>query len=214
MVTSEVTRAAASVGDSNVLGWGARAGYLVSAIVHLLIGLLGLQVAFGVSLGLLAVWQLTEVVSRRETSERVKAAGKMIGYAALALTAVGVFQGTRQSSVESTQQATRTLLSLPFGQALVAAVGLAVVAIGVYHVVKGVRSRFLRDLVEHPPAAVVWAGRLGYAAKGLALAASGGLIVVAAVNRRPDEARGLDGALRAFLDLPFGNAVRAKLARL
>ena len=74
-------------------------------------------------------------------------------------------------------------------------------------------------------------GQVGYSARGVALGAVGVLFVVAAVTTDPQKADGLDGALRAFADLPFGKvvlvviglgwvaagvytALRAKLARL
>ncbi len=100
----------------------------------------------------------------------------------------------------------------PAGQWLVAAVGLAVIGVGVYHVVKGWKKKFLRDLETHPGEWIVKAGRVGYIAKGIALAIVGGLFVLAAVRHKPSEARGLDGALRNLLGAPGGPVLLALVA--
>ena len=229
--TGDVRQAADRAGDSPIVQWGARAGYAVSALLHLLMGFLGLQLAFGQqsqsvdqsgavallsanpfgkallaasfsALFLLALWQLTEVATRHETKDRLKALGK-----------VGAFLTGQASSSQSTEDAARTTLSLPGGGLLLVAGGLAVIAIGGYHVWRGVTSSFLKQLVEHPPEFVVWAGRLGYAAKGVALIATGGLLALAGWQHDADAARGgLDGAFASLLELPWGTAVLAAIA--
>ena len=84
---------------------------------------------------------------------------------------------------------TATLMKQPAGQWLVALLGLAVIGVGVYHVVKGWRKKFLQDLETHPGEWIVKAGRVGYIAKGIALAIVGGLFVLAAVRHKPSEAK-------------------------
>jgi hypothetical protein len=69
---------------------------------------------------------------------------------------------------------------------------------------KGWKRRFVRDLVHNPGRFVTAAGRLGYIAKGVALAVVGVLFVTAAVHADPDEAGGLDSALRTLGGQPFG----------
>lgn len=240
-ISDDVQRAGAKAGEHPVVEWGARAGYAVSGVLHLLIGWLGLQLAFGstprdadqsgalavlgasplggvllvgsaVSLGLLAVWQVTEAIRSPKPFDRLKNAGKAIAYTSLGWGALELLSGARSSSAEDAQAVAATLLTVPFGQTLVAAVGLGVTAVGGYHVWSGATRRFLTHLVEHPPHAVVVAGQWGYLAKGLALMTAGALFVIAALRRQPDQARGLDGALTAFLDLPFGQYVLAAIS--
>ena len=87
---------------------------------------------------------------------------------------------------------------------ILAAVGLVVLSVAVYHVYKGWTRKFLQDLVKSPGRFVTAAGRLGYVAKGIALALVGGLFVGAGVRARPDQAGGLDTALRTLSEENFG----------
>ncbi len=232
----EVSDKARELGDSKAVEWGARLGYVSAGVLHLLLGWLALNLAWGshgddrradqsgalatvadtgpgqvllwvlaVGFTLLAVWQLTEVLNKhRETSDRAKAAGKLVGYAALAFTGYVFAIGERTNSRKQTRDFTRTLMDAPAGQLLVGAVGLGVLAIAAYHVHKGWKEKFLQDLVEHPGTWAVVAGRVGYIAKGVALGVVGVLFVIAAVQHRSKEATGLDGALRTLQDAPFG----------
>ncbi len=154
----------------------------------------------------LAVWQVGEVVvGRGETSDRVKAAAKAALYAVLAFSAFTYAKGSGGSS--SSQQSvdfTASLMSRPAGRWLVGAVGVAIIAVGAYHVYKGYRKKFLEDLRSHPGQWAVYAGRFGYIAKGVALAVVGFLFVLAGLHTEADEATGLDGALHRLKDAPFG----------
>jgi hypothetical protein len=176
---------------------------------------LGLVLLWVIAIGftLLAVWQITEILNKhRETSDRAKAAGKLLGYSALALTGYTFAIGERVNSRKQTRDFTRTLMDMPAGQLLVGAVGLVVLGIAAYHVYKGWKQKFLEDLVEHPGRWAVVAGRVGYIVKGIALAVVGVLFVIAAVQHRSKEATGLDGALRTLQDAPAGGAVLTVVA--
>jgi hypothetical protein len=104
----------------------------------------------------------------------------------------------------------RTVLDLPGGQVLLGLIGVAAVGIGGYFIAKGARRRFTRDIrvpdgpARHPVLAL---GVVGYVAKGIAVAIAGVLFVVAAVTVDPNRASGLDGALRALAELPFGQVL-------
>jgi len=234
--TNDVKQAAAKAGDHPALENAARLGYATSGVLHLLIGWLGLQVAWAGGAGSsadqsgalqtlsgnavgkvilwlavlgflgLAIWQLTEtIVGRGEASDRAKAAAKLVVYLFLSFAAFSYARsGSGTSSSQQSVDFTATLLSKPFGKVLVGAVGLAVVAVGAYHVYKGARKKFLQDLREHPGQWVVRAGVFGYVAKGIALGVVGALFVVAAVNSDPEKASGLDGALHTLREAPFG----------
>jgi hypothetical protein len=154
----------------------------------------------------LGLWQVTEViVGRGETSDRLKAAAKAVVYLFLAFSFFTYARGSSSSS--SSQQSvdfTASLMDKPFGRILVGAVGVAVLAVGVYHVYKGYKKKFLQDLREHPGRWVVRAGQFGYIARGVAFGLVGVLFVLAAVRTQPGEATGLDGALRTLREAPFG----------
>lgn len=170
--------------------------------------------ATSVSLAALGLWHvLSAVVDRSAASGRdrtlhiVKNASKGVVYLALAFTA-GVFAGGGSAdSSGSTSSLTADLLAVPGGVFLVVAIGLTMIGIAGYLVFKGLTRRFERDLRIPAGAAgrgVRILGTVGYAARGLALAAVGVLFLVGAVTSDPERSTGLDGALRSFADLPFG----------
>jgi hypothetical protein len=153
----------------------------------------------------LAVWHVTEVLgTARRTGDRVKALSKGVLYAVLAWTGVRFAQGVPSSATEQSRDLTTSLMMRSGGRLAVAAVGLVIVGVAVYHLYKGWSRRFLRDLTTHPGRFVTGAGRLGYVAKGAALAVLGGLFVTAAAQVQPDRAGGLDTALRTLGQQRFG----------
>ncbi len=226
--------------DHPIIEAGARLGYAASGLLHLVLAWLALQLAIGRGGGsadqtgamsqlagtavggallwvllagfvLLGLWQVTEAVARRG-KDRVKPAAKAVVYAALAFSTVSVIQGSAGSSDQQTQSATARLMSQPAGVWLVGVVGAGVVAVGVFHVVKGARAGFLKDLRERPRRWVVVIARLGYLGKGLALGAVGALFAAAAITHDPAEAGGLDQALHRLLALPAGPVLVAAIA--
>lgn len=229
-MTGDVQHAAARAGDHPLLEEGARLGYAASGVLHLLLAWVTVQLAwtsggeqadqqgalqqlagngFGqallwvllVGFVLLALWQATEAIAWGEAADRAKAAAKAVVYAVLAVTTVSVLTS---GSGGSSGGATSGLLSSGIGRVLVGLVGLGVVAVGGYHVVKGWKEKFLEDLESSPAPWVRTAGKIGYLGKGAALAVVGVLLVVAAVQADPEKASGLDAALHALAGLPFG----------
>jgi hypothetical protein len=171
--------------------------------------------AVAVGFAALAVWQLLTAAvgvpnTGNQAGARAKSAAKGVLYAVLAVSGVRAAQGTGGSG-SSEESMTAQVLGMPGGPWLVGACGLAIVAVGVYHVVKGARKKFLRDLTGTGGGSVgqvvVRLGQVGYIAKGIALGVVGGLIVAAAVTTDPEQAGGLDEALRTMRDQPFGTAL-------
>lgn len=169
--------------------------------------LLWVGVAGFVALGLIhlsrGVW------TSQRTAERVKDVAKGVVYLALAWTTYGFASGAGSSSSEQSADATRRLMEMPGGRLLVGVVGLVVLGVAGHHVIKGARKRFLEDLQGAGTAgrrgsAVVRLGMVGYIGKGVALAVVGLLFGVAAWQADPSEATGLDGALDALRQQPFG----------
>lgn len=221
----------------------ARVGFVVSGLLHFLIGILAFQLAFGDSGGsadqsgalsavakepfgaavlwisvvgfiALGVWQLAKAAhvghahGAHSTGDRLKAIGRAVVYLALAVAAFSWTSGGGSSSKDQTQGLTSDLLKMPAGQLIVGAIGLAIIGVGVYHVVKGWREKFLEDLTRlpsgHAGRGTRWAGKIGYIAKGVALAVVGGLFVTAAVQHDASESSGLDGAMHALKETPAG----------
>ena len=232
--------AAAKAGDHPVVEWGARLGFAASGVLHLLLAWLTVQIAIGagtqvsqsgalatvarqpfgqvllwvlaIGLALLALWQVTEVFTEEEVTDKAKAGGKAVMYAALAYTAFVFALGGRTSSNQRTKDFTHTLMDAPAGRVLVGLLGLAILGIGLYHVYKGWTEKFLEQLQEHPGRWAVVAGKVGYIAKGIALGAVGVLFCAAAIQQHVGKTTGLDGALKSLRDLPAGTVILLGIA--
>ncbi|WP_240036803.1 DUF1206 domain-containing protein [Orlajensenia leifsoniae] len=164
----------------------------------------------------LGAWQVvTAVLPPRDRNTKravhvVKELGKGIVYLALAGTALTFALGGSSSSSQSNQQFSAKILAAPGGVFLILLIGVVIVGIGGYFVYKGITAKFTEDIV--PPAGTLGkvtliVGRVGYIAKGIALAIVGVLFGVAAVTHDASKATGLDGALKSLVELPFGVAV-------
>lgn len=215
----------------------ARAGYAVSGVLHVLIGVLALRLAFGgggeqadqsgalgaiagtpfgalvlwfsvVAFVALGAWQVARAIHSRDTGERAKSAGRAVVYIALAFAALAFARGGGSSASTQTADLTARLMAAPGGRILVAAVGVAIIAVGAYHVYKGWRKKFLTDLHRLPSGTagpvVRRLGVLGYVSKGVALGIVGVLFIRAAATSDPSGSTGLDGALHALRDQPAG----------
>lgn len=164
----------------------------------------------------LGLWLLVDAFllprgkAERRTAHMVTSFAKAIVYLALAATAFSFARGGATSSATSTNDASKGLLSVPGGVIVLAIVGLGLFAVGGYLFVKGVRRRFVEDLVlprGNAGRATIVLGVFGYLAKAVALGAVGTLFVVAAITHNATEANGLDGALKSLATLPFGSVV-------
>ncbi len=181
-----------------------------------------LQTVAGSSLGRLTLWvgvigffalgsfELAKAFAVRSApgaspwADRIKGISKVVVYLALAWTCLSFARGAPRSSKAQSADFTATLLQQTGGRLLVAAVGLVVIGVGAYHMVKGWTRKFLQDLNEHPGTLATRAGVVGYLAKGVALAVVGVLFLAAAAQNSAGKATGLDGALRSLRQQPFG----------
>jgi uncharacterized membrane protein len=164
----------------------------------------------------LALWFVVHAALRREPEpkdrwkKRAADLGKTVLYAVIGVTALRFAIGGGSNSSGSEQKGTATLLGAPGGALLVTLVGLIVIAIGGYLAYRGWTKKFTQELdVPSGTAgrATVVLGQVGYLARGAAVVVIGILFVVAAFTADPKKASGLDGALKAFADLPFGKVV-------
>jgi hypothetical protein len=100
---------------------------------------------------------------------------------------------------------------------LVAAVGLTILGIGGYFVVRAWTEKFREELdtegkTGSSGSAYVWFGKLGYTAKGIAFGIVGTLFIYAALTHDPHKSGGLDQALTELLGQPFGPFLLAVVA--
>ncbi|MEO6643876.1 MAG: DUF1206 domain-containing protein [Specibacter sp.] len=195
----------------------ARTGFVVSGVLHLLVGAIAIQLAFGKSqqadqggamaqlggqpggvfllwLGFtaciaLALWQLSEAVfsyrrlnSKRKLGKKLSAAGQAVVFAAIAVAFASFALGAGKNTGQATSDSTARLMKAPLGAALLIAIGAVIAVVGIVFVIRGLRTSFKEQL---------------------SLPASGPASV-ATVQADPEESTGLDGALRAVREQPFG----------
>lgn len=224
---------------------GARGGYVVVGLLHLIIAWLAVRVAFGDSAGedtdqagalqaiadgpaggvvlwsaavalvLLVIWQGTGAVVGREGADgmeqvrfRVRAGGKAIVHLALAITTITVLLGGSPSGDDDAEEGAGLLIGSVPGRVLLFAIGLGIIGFAGYQVHVGVTRRFLRVLRDDMHDALEpWVertGSFGYPARGVALGIVGILVCSAAMQGDSDEVGGLDAALGALAEQPYG----------
>ncbi|MBM7116451.1 DUF1206 domain-containing protein [Archangium primigenium] len=138
-------------------------------------------------------------------------------HASLALAALKLAVGAGgvgKHGDQSAQSWTARLLSEPFGQALVAVVGLVIAGVGVWQVRKAWTEKFrdklrLGELDARHAAWVMHVCKGGIMARGAVFVLMGVFFLLAALRSNPREARGLDGALAALAEQPHGTVLLA-----
>ncbi len=169
----------------------------------------------------LALWQLTDAawVGTRDPAKiayrRTKAAGKSLGFAGVGVLAAFVALGGRSDGDSTARRFSEWALSSPVGGLVLVSAALLLGALGVGFAVRGVMRTFREDLtVPSGPLGpvVMTVGIVGHIAKGVSFLLVAGLLVSAAVVADPERAGGLDGALSAVRDRPYGPELLAAIA--
>ncbi len=177
----------------------------------------GKTMVWAVALGmlLLVVWRLIEAAFGHRDEEgsdrkrkRLVSVLKAGIYGALGVTALRVAIGAG-SSGSGSKGTTAKVMSFPGGQWIVVAVGLAVIGYAGATAWRGWREKFVEHLETEGKlgwngAAYIILGKVGYIAKGIALALVGGLFCYAGFTHEADKSGGLDQALQQLLRQPFG----------
>ena len=165
----------------------------------------------------LVVWELCQAVGGHRDQEglrrlagRTSSGFRAVVFAFLGFTAARLASDGSGSGGGSDEQGiTAKALGLPYGPALVAAVGAGIAAYGVGSIVIGLTDRWRKQLDADGRTGAVGTAftalaRTGYVARGVAFGVVGGLVVWAAVTRDPQKSGGLDGALATLRDAPAG----------
>ena len=131
-----------------------------------------------------------------------------VAYAALAVYTVREMAGSAGGG-GSQESFSEWLLATDAGPFILGALGLAVIAWGVWHFVKAYKEKFMRHVktAEMSATEQTWmrrVGKLGLSARGVVLITLGLLAINAARNHDPHEVQGIDGALRELASQPYG----------
>jgi len=183
----------------------------------LLVGLVAGLTGLGLWQAGEALWGRTsEDNDAKRTAKRAASAGKAVLYLALAVSTASVLLSGKGSSGGSSGQQESTwtarVLELPAGRLLVVLAGVALVAAGGWLVARGVRRKFEKHLntgVMPAPLrrASTVVGLLGHVARGVVAGLAGLLLVKAALDYDPQEAKGVDGTLRTIAEQPYGKVL-------
>lgn len=163
----------------------------------------------------LAAWQASEATLRARSLPRKERLAKLvssgflaIAYGSVGLSFAGFAVGQRSDSGDNTRDFSANLMAKPLGLWVLVALGLTVLGIGIYFVVKGFRRGFKEELFHFEGTRrgrlIDSLGVTGHVAKGIALDLTGMLFIIAAAKHKPEESTGLDGSLKALQDHPFG----------
>ncbi|TQJ60050.1 uncharacterized protein DUF1206 [Arthrobacter sp. SLBN-83] len=163
----------------------------------------------------LSLWQASEATLRARSLPRKERLAKLVSsgflavaYGSVGMTFAGFALGQRSDSGDNTRDFSENLMDNPVGPWLLVALGLTILGIGIYFIVKGLRRGFKEELFHFEGTRrgrlIDSLGVTGHVAKGIALDLTGLLFIIAAAKHRPEESTGLDGSLKALQDHPFG----------
>lgn len=161
-----------------------------------------------IALFALAVYSVISAIglAREDAKDAVKAAGQGIGFGAVGSVALTYALGGSSDGEQTNESISAQLMATTWGAVLLFIIGAVVLAIGIGMIVSGVKKKFLKDVDISGRFRTTFSrlGTVGYIAKGVAIGIMGVLFIVAVLTRNPDEAAGLDGALKTLIGLPFG----------
>jgi hypothetical protein len=149
-----------------------------------------------------------------DASDRLADGARALVYGALAVLAASfLFASNPSGDTDQTGQTwTAHLLEWSAGQLVVGALGVAVVAVGLFLVWRSLRGgpqdeHAVLEAAPRETDALHRLGAFGNAARGTVIAAIGAFLLLAAIQYDPSETVGLDGALKRLLDESYGDLV-------
>jgi hypothetical protein len=172
-----------------------------------------------IAAGLLAyaVWKLWQAVAGRGPEggggpgawDRIANAAGGIVYLGFFGVAVRVLTGSAGNSSSEPRHAAAGVLGWPGGRELVGIAGALLVAVSLYQGYDGVRGRFARDsktreMGRDQRETFMIFGRVGLIARALVFVLIGYFLVRTAIDFRPGNAVGVDGALARVHHQPLG----------
>jgi hypothetical protein len=177
-----------------------------------------LLVLTAIGLGGYAIWRLLQALvghtpeyGKHSALDRIGAAGSCVAYAAFCALAISVLRGTAGNSSAKPKQTTAGVLQWTGGRELVAAAGLLFIGIAIYQAYLGLSKKFLSysktgQMTRGVLRAFTTIGVVGLVARAVAFALIGIFTLKAALDYRPKEAVGIDGALARLTQHAYGTA--------
>jgi Domain of Unknown Function (DUF1206) len=179
-----------------------------------------LLIAAGIGILGYSLWLFTQAIMDTENFGKApKGIAMRLGYSAIAVLHVGLAisafalaSGADGGADQNAQAWTARLMSRPFGKWLIGIAGLIVAGFGVSQLYLAYSAKFREclKLNEMSATEVTWTtrlGRIGHAARGIVFVIVGAFLVFAALYADAQQARGLDGALEALAQQPWGSVV-------
>jgi Domain of Unknown Function (DUF1206) len=173
----------------------------------------------------MTLWRLSEAFwgaagpDGHKASSRLGSLGRAVLYAVITygILKFALGLGAPASGNKQSQDLTATALRHPGGQVVVAVVGAVIAIVGVALMYKAWQGRFLRRLRMGTASvtarkAVTHLGQIGGIARGAVFVTIGIFLVVAAIDAKPGQAKGIDSALLVFAHTPLGPWLLALVA--
>jgi hypothetical protein len=167
-----------------------------------------------------AVWRFVQAYAERPDAEdgavkvwvkRAGYIGRGLVYAALTYSTVKIVTGSGQGQSQNAKakHSAGMVLSWPAGRLIVVAAGLVLVAVALWNLYRGLARKFEdKWRVAHlTPAVRRWgarAGVVGHVARFVVFALIGVFAIKAAIDYKPKDAIGLDGALQKLAHASYG----------
>jgi Domain of Unknown Function (DUF1206) len=174
--------------------------------------------ALAIGFGAYAIWRFADALFDRSgegrtlkgLATRASFVGRGLIYTALCITAVAILLGS--SGEKNEQEETAHVLDWPAGRWIVGAVGVGFVGAALWNFFRGVTRRYKQELNTGQMGAreerlVTFAGAVGVIARGVVFSLIGAFLIKAAVEYDPQEAIGLDGALRKLAAQDYGSVL-------
>jgi Domain of Unknown Function (DUF1206) len=177
-------------------------------------------IALALGFAAYALWRFVQALAEQpeRDDEAAKAWGKRAGYvgrgliyAGLTYSTIRLLAGSGGSGSQTTRahKSTAMVLDWPAGRVLVAAAGVVVIGVGIWNLYRGIARKFEDKwrIGKLTPSVKKWgsrAGVAGHVARFVVFGLIGVFLVKAALDYRPDDAIGIDGALLKLAQASYG----------
>jgi hypothetical protein len=155
-----------------------------------------------------------EGIDPKGLAKRAGYLARAVLYSAFCFSTARFLVGSGEVGGGAHQQQTWTarLLAKPYGQAIVVAVGIAVIGAGLYSAYRGITGKYRKRLKNHEigSATIKWVDKVaivGLLGRMAAFALVGIFLIKAAVDFNANESAGLDGALKRLGQSAPGDVV-------